>query len=379
MSMSPEQFFLGGLLKDIDKDLSFDDLDISNEETNNISFQEGEFSSSNSPFPSHSLVLSSSLENNDVFKNIKEKKKEIKEDKLKFNKKNILDAFNCQKATKQLQNNLAEKSEETISYIISELENNFRLIINNRNGNYFCSDLLKVCNKEQRIKILKELSPFLSEDCNNEFGTHPIQHLFELSSSEEEYQLLTASFKDLNKVLLASLNSNGTFVIQKLIVHIPEKFRIDFNLIFIKFISVLSRDMYGLCAVKKFMEHIKNELIIKQVFNTIIINFISIANNQYGNYLIQYLMEKWWDKPEGIFLKKLIVCKFGILSENHYSSYICRKFFKLCNDDEKKIFLSVLDNYKVKRKGGSQQNKMPSINKFSFIEKGKNEQKKDYK
>ena len=119
---------------------------------------------------------------------------------------------------------------------MKELKGNFRLVITNKNGNYFCSDLLKVCDQSQRIEILKELSPFISEDCSHEFGTHPIQHLIELSSSEEEYKLLLASFNDYNKVLLASLNQNGSFVIQKLIVNIPEKVRLKFNQIFVQFI-----------------------------------------------------------------------------------------------------------------------------------------------
>ena len=128
--------------------------------------------------------------------------------------------------------------------------------------------------------------------------------------------------------------------------------------------------MYGLCVVKKFIGYTRNELIVKQIFNTIIKNFVSISSNQYGNYLIQYLLEKWWKTPEGVYLKKIIVSKFQILSGNHYSSYICRLFFKLCNNEEKKEFLSNINNIKT-LKGGSQQTKMPMLNKFIFEEKDK--------
>ena len=99
--------------------------------------------------------------------------------------KNILASFNSQKSTKQLQNDINKESKENISIIIKELKGNFRTIIKNINGNYFCSDLIRVCNDEQRIEILKELSPFLSEDCVQEFATHSIQQLIASSSSEE--------------------------------------------------------------------------------------------------------------------------------------------------------------------------------------------------
>lgn len=152
---------------------------------------------------------------------------------------------------------MSNASKEAIDTILEELNGTFRSIIKNKNGNYFCSDLLKVCNKDQRIKILKELSDTISEDSTDEFGTHPIQNLIEIACSEEEYILLLSSFKDYNKILMNSLNQNGSFVIQKLIVHIPERFRMEFNLIFVKFVCILSRDMFGVCTVKNLLVILK--------------------------------------------------------------------------------------------------------------------------
>ena len=354
MSISPEKrYCLGGLMKDIDKELSDGDLDTSNDGTTYKSSQDKIFSSNDTKFTPYLTFFSPSLENMKFFSKSKDEEPEKSDDeddnKSIFTQKNILAAFNNQKTTKQLQKSLSEEPKETIDLIIKELKGNFRNVIKNRNGNYFCSDLFKVC---------------------------PIQHLIELSSSEEEYKLLLSSFNDYNKVLLASLSQNGSFVIQKLIVHIPEKVRIEFNNIFVKFISILARDMYGLCAIKKFIGYTKNELIVQQIFTSIVNNFVSISSNQYGNYLIQYLLEKWWKTPEGVYLKKLIASKFQILWCNHYSSYICRLFFKLCSNEEKKVFLSNLNNYKTLGKGGSQQSKMPLLNKFCFDDKEKNKKEK---
>ena len=47
-----------------------------------------------------------------------------------------------------------------------------------------------------------------------------------------------------------------------------------------------------------------------------------------------------------MFLKKLIISKFKILAANHYSSYICDLFLKLCNNEEKKALINCLNNYK---------------------------------
>ena len=110
---------------------------------------------------------------------------------------------------KILQKSLSESPKETIDKILNELSGDFRMIVKNKNGNYFCTDLLKVCDKNQRIKILKELSPTISEDCTDEFGTHPIQNLIELASSEEEYNLFVA-----NELVFEILISSCNFLIK---------------------------------------------------------------------------------------------------------------------------------------------------------------------
>ena len=353
MSISPERFCLGGLMKEIDKEYDIEEIDSKNDTLYKSSIEQN-FSSNDSKISSTSSnsIFSPCLETPICLTQKNEEKSQES-----FTKENILNSFKNQKLTKQLQKYLYEIPKETIDNIIKELSGTFRTIIKNRNGNYFCSDLLKVCNKEQRIIILKELSNTLNEDCVDEFGTHPIQNLIELSSSDEEYKLLLSSFSDFNKILMASLNQNGAFVIQKLIVYIPEKMRTEFNNMFIKLICILSRDMYGVCTVKKFIGYTKNEIIFKHVLNVILTNFANISGNQYGNYLIQYLLERWWKTSEGVFLKKMITLKFQTLLTNHYSCYICDLFIKLCNQEEKKIILSSLNNYKIVGKNNNFKNK----------------------
>lgn len=344
MSISPERFCLGGLMKEIDKEYDIEEIDSKNDTLYKSSLEQNLSSddSKNSSIFSNSII-SPGLET--TF-SLNQKKEEKCKDET-FSKDNILNSFNNQKLTKQLQKNLYEVSKETINNIIKELSGNFRNIIKNKNGNYFCTDLLKVCSIEQRIIILKELSNTLNEDCTDEFGTHPIQKLIEFACCEEEYKLLLYSFDELKKILFACLNQNGAFVIQKLIVYIPENRRVEFNNKFIQAICILSKDMYGVCTVKKFISYTKNELIVKQTLKCILTDFINISCNQYGNYLIQYLLEKWWKTSEGAFLKKIIILKFQTLSKNHFSFYICELFFKLCSQEEKKIILSSLNNYKI--------------------------------
>ena len=333
METSPERC-LGGLLKDIDKELSPRELDFdSKDETSYKTSVEQKLSLDSI----YSFTSKSSL-----FYSFSEDNKFSSPNKYcySFNKSAILSAFHNQRNTIILQKSLNEINKDTINTIVQELSGTYSKIIKNKNGNYFCTDLFKLCDKDQRISILKEISSTLSEDCIDEYGTHPIQTLIELCKCEEEYKLILSSFNENDKILNASLNPNGSFVVQKIIVFIPERYRMEFNIIFIKLLSILAMDMYGVCTVKKFIGYTKNELLIKQILNIILNKFVNISENQYGNYLIQYLLEHWWDSNEGILIKKLCISKFHILATNHYSSYICDLFIKLSSYEEKKILMS---------------------------------------
>ena len=260
----------------------------------------------------------------------------ILNEKTLFSKNIIFYSFNSQKMTKYLQKCLINASKEIITFIINELKGSFREVIKNKNGNYFCSNLLKICDKNHRIIILEELSNTINEDCIDEFGTYPIQNLIQYASSEYEFQLLLSSFKEYEAILIPAINPHGTFVIQKLIKHIPENLRLEFNSIFVKFVSLLARDTYGAFALEKFILYTKNEQIQKQIFESIINDFINISTNKYGNYLIQNLMVKWWNNQKGEKLKNIIKYKYSILFNNIYSVHICELYNKLSKNKEER-------------------------------------------
>lgn len=250
---------------------------------------------------------------------------------LLFSQKNIFLFFKNNSLAKQLQKYLKDLSSDSIDYIINELSGKFREVIKDKNGNYFFSDLIKKCNIDQRLIIIKEIAFKINEDCKDEYATHSLQTLFEFSSTKEELELLISSFNDLNKILVASMNKHGNYVIQKLIVYTSEEIRKDFNQMFVKLICVLSRDAYGILTVIKFINYTNEKAIIDQFIHLIFTNFINISENPYGNYLIQNLLKLWWNKKEGEFLKIIIITKFQTLLKNEFSAHICRAFINLNN------------------------------------------------
>ena len=259
-------------------------------------------------------------------------------------KKYILSCFADKNQTQILQSMIkGSLSKENIEAIVNELSGTYSTIIKNKNGNYFCCDLFSHCEERLRKKILKELSGTLSSDCNDKYGTHPIQVLVEYSSSEEEYDLILFSFNQYNEALLACLSPHGSYVTSKIISHIPEKFRMKFNYLFVSFLCFVVTKKYGVVNAKKFIDYTKNEEIINHVVNLTQANFLNIATNQFGNFFIQHLLEKWCNTQEGSVIKEEIIKNFRVLFQNKYSSFICDLFLKLSNHNDKKLLMNTLN------------------------------------
>ena len=249
----------------------------------------------------------------------------------------ILNSLNDQKATILLQKILMESSDEQVKLIANELKGRYRQLILDKNGNFLCKDLFPICDQNERIEILKELSPTLSVDCCNNFGTHPIQALIDYSSTKREYELILFSFNDNNNLLMASINPNGAYVIKKIIKRIPEKFRGKFNYNFVSSLVFLSKQQFGVISAKKFIKYTKSETITKNIMNIIRTNFMSLAMDNYGNYLIQFLMEKWTNLTEGNEIKNLIKNNFEALNKSKISTYICKKYLELEKNNNKSL------------------------------------------
>ena len=264
-----------------------------------------------------------------------------------FSQPNILNALKDQNQTIYLQKQLRTINKEIIDYIIAQLQGLFREIMKDKNGNYFCSDLFKECDQEQRIKILNILSPTLSDDCLNKYSSHSIQALIDRSSSEIEYKLILVSFNDYNKLLYVSLDANGAYTVQKIIERIPDRYREEFNFIFSSFIGFTSRQKYGIVTVKKFISETRNELITTQIMKFVDQNFMNLAEDQYANYLIQFLLEKWNNTPEGNEIKKLVRNNFEQLCEKKYSSFICELYIRIISPEEKKELIDSLNKSKI--------------------------------
>jgi hypothetical protein len=75
---------------------------------------------------------------------------------------------------------------------------------------------------------------------------------------------------------------------------------------------------------------------------------MNLAEDQYANYLIQFLLEKWNNTPEGNEIKKKVRTNFEKLCEKKYSSFICELYIKIISPEEMNELFESLDVNRIR-------------------------------
>ncbi len=206
-------------------------------------------------------------------------------------------------------------------------------------GNYFIQYLIKNSNENQINLIINYIKNDYVIIALNYSGTHVLQTLLDMIKTIEEEIILVESIKG-NELKMA-FDINATHVLQKMICVINEIRRNSINNIILKNIKALCLDANGICVVKKFIGNTflceNKEKIIKLISE----NCIEIAQNPYGNYGIQYILEEW-----GITIcesiVKIIINNICSLSTQKYSSNVSEKIIGLLDEEKQNLIIQEL-------------------------------------
>jgi hypothetical protein len=225
-------------------------------------------------------------------------------------------------------------------------------IMNNVYGNYFFQQLIKNKDKSFIELIITYIGEDLIEISKDFQGTFCIQALLDEISSFEEEQKILNSIKDYEMEM--AFNKNATHVLQKIVLLFPDKHRLNLNEIILNNFIALSLDSNGICLIKIFMK--TNTLISnkKRINDKVTNNFIILAENPYGNYGVQYLMELW-KEDELKDIKDKVEKNIHELSLQQFSSNVVEKAIEIFTNEnresilkklcfEKQIFINLINN-----------------------------------
>ena len=191
----------------------------------------------------------------------------------------------------ELQKMLEKSGLDIKMYFIQTLKREgLTIIMKNVHGNYFFQKLIKDSSEKITSNIISYISEDIIDISKDDSGTFSVQALVNEISAINDINIILQKIKGHEIEMI--YDKNATYVVQKIILKFPDIYRNELNEVILNNFSKLCLDINGICIVKNFIKtnSIEND---KQRMKIIIDNnFILLAQSPFGNYAIQFLIEK---------------------------------------------------------------------------------------
>ncbi|KAI3450921.1 hypothetical protein Pfo_007586 [Paulownia fortunei] len=240
-----------------------------------------------------------------------------------------------------LQRKFAEGTSEDIERIFTEIIMHIVELMTDPFGNYLVQKLLEVCNEDQKMQILHEITrnkgDLVRISCDMH-GTRAVQKVIESLRTPEQFSMVVSSLK-LGMMNLMK-NMNGNHVAQCCLQYLtPEYSEFLFEAVASNCVE-LATDRHGCCVLQKCLNHSDCEQrhhLIKEIAS----NVLLLSQDQFGNYVVQFIFDihlPWattdiLDQLEG---------NYGDLSVQKYSSNVVEKCLKHAGEERRPCIIQEL-------------------------------------
>ena len=250
------------------------------------------------------IIQNNLIQNKMDFKNIKmnqkenqfipQEKKIILEDFMKYinNIQSPIIEFVCNsKGALELQKMLGKSGYDIKMYFIQLLRRKgLTIIMKNVHGNYFFQKLIKDSTEAITSNIISYILEDIIDISKDDSGTFSVQALINEISAKNDIIKIVQIIKGHEIEMI--YDKNATYVIQKIILKFPDIYRTELNGIILNNFSKLCLDVNGICIVKNFIKTNTIESNTQRMKIIISNNFVLLAQSPFGNYAIQFLIEK---------------------------------------------------------------------------------------
>ncbi|XP_044505513.1 pumilio homolog 2-like isoform X2 [Mangifera indica] len=249
------------------------------------------------------------------------------------------------------------KGNKTKSFELSEIAGHVVEFSADQYGSRFIQQKLETATMEEKNMVYQEIMPQALALMTDVFGNYVIQKFFEHGLASQRRELASKLF---GHVLTLSLQMYGCRVIQKAIevVHLDQKIKIveeldghvmrcvrdqngnhviqkciecvpEENIQFIVTtffdqVVTLSTHPYGCRVIQRILEHCKDPKTQSKVMDEILGNVSNLAQDQYGNYVVQHVLEHGKPHERSIIIEEL-AGKIVEMSQQKFASNVVEK------------------------------------------------------
>ncbi|XP_042431232.1 pumilio homolog 2-like [Zingiber officinale] len=234
-----------------------------------------------------------------------------------------------------IQQKLETASIEDKNLIFPEIISSAHALMTDVFGNYVIQKFFEHGTEIQRKQLAIQLIGCVLPLSLQMYGCRVIQKALEVVDVEQKAQMVL----ELNGHIMKCVrDQNGNHVIQKCIECIPQD-KIQFIIeAFYSHVIALSSHPYGCRVIQRVLEHCNDQEVQSIMMEEIMEDVCNLAQDQYGNYVIQHVLQ--YGKPEE---RSAIISKLAgqivKMSQQKYASNVVEKCLTYGTPEERQILI----------------------------------------
>lgn len=247
----------------------------------------------------------------------------------------IVEFSTDQYGSRFIQQKLETATVEEKTKIFPDLISHARTLMTDVFGNYVIQKFFEHGTPSQRAELASQLAGHVLPLSLQMYGCRVIQKALEVVDVDQQTQMVA----ELDGLIMKCVrDQNGNHVIQKCIECVPQD-RIQFIISsFYGQVIVLSTHPYGCRVIQRVLEYCDDIKTQQIIMDEIMQNVCMLAQDQYGNYVIQHVLEHGKPEERSAIIHKL-AGQIVKMSQQKFASNVVEKCLTFGGPEERQLLV----------------------------------------
>lgn len=247
----------------------------------------------------------------------------------------VVEFSSDQYGSRFIQQKLETATEDEKNKIFPEILPNARALMTDVFGNYVIQKFFEYGTPKQRKLLATHLKGHVLQLSLQMYGCRVIQKALEVVDVDQQTQMV----QELDGSIMRCVrDQNGNHVIQKCIECVPQN-QIHFIISsFFGHVVELSMHPYGCRVIQRVLEYCNDPETQSIMMTEILPSVCSLALDQYGNYVIQHVLQHGKPEERSTIIKEL-AGQIVKMSQHKFASNVVEKCLTFGTDDERQILI----------------------------------------